>query len=360
MIVIHIGLKKCGSASLQTFLSTNEKQLSNLSIEYPRAGRDSNSQDKAGRERKAHNNIAKEILGVKRPISQPRALLECVGHWAQITSRTMVLSSEVFEGATKEGIQYLKQAFLRWRPEEQFTIFLMIRDLIDIMPSSYAQKIKHGFHTYDFDTFFAGRIEEPRVHYFDTAERWADVFGWDSMQIRLLDRCHLTNGDLLDDFLAMLSESGAATDGAVLNRTGVMNSAPGWKTLEAIRALFGDGHSLPEHHRLWKFVGRRPSKRIGICAVELGEKRGWNRERGRYLTREQAERCLAIYAANVEKLNRRALKALPLPASLGNRGFMAREFMPKACHISRYELHEFYNDLAGSLEKVSAARQRVR
>ena len=51
MIVIHIGLKKSGSSSIQAFLKANEDALQGLSVDYPPTGRAA----------RAHHNLALDI-----------------------------------------------------------------------------------------------------------------------------------------------------------------------------------------------------------------------------------------------------------------------------------------------------------
>ena len=54
MIALHIGLKKSGSASIQSFLVANELLLFENGLDYPRVGRG---------KFKDHHNLACEIIG---------------------------------------------------------------------------------------------------------------------------------------------------------------------------------------------------------------------------------------------------------------------------------------------------------
>lgn len=80
----------------------------------------------------------------------------------------MILSSEMFEECETAEAARLKDTLRRGR--ETFRIVLVVRDLIELMPSSYAQKVKYGNNTYDFDTFFGERIRHRRVNYYETAK----------------------------------------------------------------------------------------------------------------------------------------------------------------------------------------------
>lgn len=343
-VVVHVGLKKSGSASLQTFLDENSDRLHALSIDYPKIGR---------RARIAHHNLAHEVRGYKRFDPQLGTLAECAQDWRARGYSTMILSSEMFEEVESDQALQMKNMLQGARPCD-FRIYVVIRDLIDLMPSSYAQKVKYGFFTYDFDTFFVERMQERRVHVFQTVKRWAKAFGWENLFVRSLEHSDLLNGDLIDDFLAVCGAV-EGVDKLGLVRTGVQNTSPGWRVLEAVRALIDGRHGLRANHPLHEIAGlklrrgvseaRRRGFLLGECAIQVGEPRRWNAERGRYLTREQAQACLDIHCRSVVLLNRKLDRKLSLPRTLGEREFSAREFKPDVSQIPREELNSFYDDL---------------
>lgn len=340
MILIHIGLKKSGSASLQTFLSVNEKRLREFSIDYAPIGRPN---------RKAHHNLASEIQGRRKFNPRRGTVAELAEYWRTAASRSLVISSEMFEEAEIPQISAMRDTLLRAREHEEFRIVLIIRNLVDLIPSSYGQKVKYGFNTYDFDSFFAERMRERRINYFDTAQRWADIFGWQNMAVRLLDPNCLRGGDLVSDVLATAGLAPQDIRRLAFEDTGIQNSTPGWKVLEAVRALYGRRHRLPEHHRLLSYCTRGQQKEVGRMADAIGAERGWNSDRGNYLTREQAQSCLNVYRTNIERLNKFVSEKLPPPESLDSRGFQERKFLPDMVEIPEGELRDFYDQLANSL-----------
>jgi hypothetical protein len=345
VIVIHIGLKKSGSGSIQTFFSANVRRLRKLSLVYPRIGRP----------KIAHHNFAYELRGLKRFDPSEGSLSECAKRWGDSPHRVMLLSSEMFEEVERHRAMEMKVKFLVARPSEDFQIYFVVRDLVDLMPSSYAQKIKHGFHDFDFDAFFAGRMKTRRVHYFGTAERWADAFGWSSLQVRVLDPMHLFNKDLIDDLLAVCGVT-HQEDKAGLKPTGIQNAAPGWRVIEATRALYNGLDGLRPTHPLKRRIEcNRGDKnfrmRLGSCAEEAGDIRGWNADRGLYLTREQAQQCYEAYRETVSRLNEKLPQKLPPPADLQTRAFRERQFLPGASHIPPNELSAFYDDIWDLFQK---------
>ena len=224
---------------------------------------------------------------------------------------------------------------------------MVIRDLVDLMPSSYAEMVKLGRQTYSFDDFFKQRMRLRRVDYFATAQRWADAFGWESLQIRLLDRRHLLNGDLIDDLLNTAGLDPADERVRGLHRDAVANTSPGWRVLEATRALYTRRHNLPEDHPLADAMSHTRARREEVCrrAYGVGAALGWNDDRGQYMTRKQAQISLEAYAAAIDALNTKLTVKLPAPLDLGQRGFVERDAAPDSDLIPAAELRAFYDRL---------------
>lgn len=155
------------------------------------------------------------------------------------------------------------------------------------------------------------------------------------------------NGDLIDDFLTIAGVRPEAHDARLLQRPGPVNAAPGWPVLEAVRALYGERHDLAENHPLANATrhGDRERKGLGRRAADVGERFGWNTDRGRYLTRDQAGQCLDVYKSTIQAFNEHLTDKLPLPLDLEARGFVERAFMPESTHIPREGLQAFYDEL---------------
>jgi hypothetical protein len=341
MIVLHVGLKKAGSSTLQKFLSDNRRELSRQYFEFCGIGLNRNS----------HYRIARQVVNRGKPDATLRdtSLLDQIAdYWRQSPSSTLILSSETFEDTTPDGIAHLKEKLGGARLGERIRILMVLRDLVELIPSSYAQKIKHGYNTYDFDEFFAIRMTKERVDYFSTAARWAAGFGWENMIVPVLDARHLHNGNLIDEVFHRLRAFASTPDISAIDRGVVRNQRPGWRVAEAVRALYAGTDGLPAEHAIHKArMQSRDTKRLGKLAVEVGEAIGWHRDKGRYLTRDQAEACSMLYEAAVASLNAHLVDKLPpAPADLDARSFVEREFLPSAEAIPRADLVAFYDRLA--------------
>lgn len=345
-VVIHAGLKKCGSSSIHAFLSANRTFLRTLKIDYPGPGRPG-------------THLADEIQ-VRRKFRDARGTLSRLAeHWTEATEETMVLSSEMLEETEQDQARRIKNAFLASRKAEDFVIVLIIRDLVDLIPSVYAQKAKDNRTGKSFDEFFESIFKERRVDYFATASRWADVFGWESMRIRVLDREQLLNQDLLDDFLSILGVGPATKESLQLKRPGIANAAPGWRVVESVRALSNGAHGLTDGHPLVQAVSQTAwLGGLGRAASILGARNEWNNDRGQYLTSQQAERCLEIHRRAIAALNAHLSHKIPEPLDLVSRGFRERCFMPDSTHIPPADLRAFYDALWTVISENKARRRR--
>jgi len=337
MIVIHVGLRKSGSTSIQNFLRVNAEALRAMGVEYPPIGRT---------KRGTHINLSYEIRGHGGFDPKYGTLSQLFDFWRDANSKTMILSSENFEACDADQAARMKE--LSGAKGDPVRIVMVIRDLLDLMPSGYFQMVRTGLKTYDFDAFFDRRIRMQQVAYAATAKCWADAFGWESLQVRILDPRFLVNGDLIDDFLTVSGLDLKQDAVRALARPGLKNVSPGWRVVEAVRALYSGRHGLPDNHPLGDFALHTREQRniVGLRGHEVGERMGWNADRGRYLTRPQAQQCLDIYRDTVESLNKYLIEALPLPLDLDARSFAERAFLPDAAHIPSKELRAFYDETA--------------
>jgi len=337
MIVIHIGLRKAGSTAIQTFLSANVDALRDMGVDYPAIGR---------QQRFDHNNLANEIRGRSQFDPKYGTLSQLADYWKNSNSNTLVLSGETFEESNPTHIAALKEVL---SPKgDIFRILMINRDLMDLIPSSYSQKVKYGDTADDFDTFFEKRMNHRRISVNKTAKRWGEIFGWDCISVRELDPRFLVNGDLIDDVLTMAGLDPSSDAARALARPGPANVSPGWRVLEAVRALYSGAAGLDPDHPLAGLskLSRNDHKMLGVNAIELGQRRGWNEDKGLYLTEEQASQAIETHAQAVRKLNRALPYRLPMPRPLKDRDFKPRKFLPDHTHISPDRLTSFYDKLA--------------
>ncbi len=356
MIFVHIGLRKAGSASIQAFLAANAEPLAQLGLLYPRTGRF---------ERDAHHNLASELRSRRRFTAGRGGIDDVLAEWRASGAPNLILSSEMFEdcSAAQAGrlIGRLREA------DGDIRVILILRDLAHLIVSSYGQKVKYGRNSHDFDEFFETRLTDERVDYAETAERWAAAVGWDRLHVRLLEPALLANGDLIDELLALTGFDPASPAVRALDRPGVLNVTPGWRVLEAIRALYSGERSFAAPHPLAEASDhdRVLRKRVGRAAGEVGEAMGWNVDRGLYLTRAQAKRCFFIHRRSMKRLNGKLAAPLPYAREWepGGSPFRSAE-APSADQIDPRALASFYERLAdaaaATIQRATDARHNAR
>ena len=342
-LVMHIGLRKAGSSTVQQFLNVNAEQLKAIGCDYPRIGR---------RARWSHLNIAAEARKLEQFDSTYGGVREMRDYVDRQNFPITIISSEAFEPTPRESVELLNQVL--FPAFSQTKILLVIREPQRLIPSSFAEGVLSGRQTVDFDAFFTHLISTRRLRYHLTAKRWALVLGWEAVLVRLLDRDHLVNGDLTDDFMTTVGVDIEQPAYKALVRPNAANVSPGWRVIEALRALYSGGHGLPPSHPLVKAPRNVDNIRsIRSNAEILGAKLGWNSDRGSYITPAQAERCEAIFVDAVSELNQRLSAKLPSPAYPSDAARPEREFLPDASLIKASELRDFY-DILGDMFGLSS------
>jgi len=337
MIAIHIGAPKAGSTTIQKFLGGNTDELRQLGVDYPTIGRTN---------RGHHVNLYYDLRGHRNFKEKYGNVAQLVERLKTDRARLSVLSAEEFHRLTPEEVSNFGKSLIQ--VDKDIQIILIIRDLVDLMPSSYSQATKGGESLVDFDAFHNARVRRQGRAPIDMAQAWGTAFGWDQLRVRVLDRRLLVNGDLIDDFLTVLGIDPNGSDFQRSDTTSVANASLGWRVLEAVRALYCGSHGLPATHPLSQALTHDQHQRkfIGRVARQLGEEIGWNVDRGRYMSRAQAEQCTKIHRETIAALNEVLPQSLPQPLDLEARGFVEREFMPEASQIPVEELHGFYDELA--------------
>lgn len=340
MLFIHIGAHKCGSSSIQQFMSLNAETLQGHGALYPYVGG-------SGR---AHHILAQELNG-ERPSSQDFQAWTALRKFTDShPDENIVLSSEVFETLPRQSIAEIRSRL----PGVPVMILAYIRETAETLPSRYSQLTKHGINILDFDEFYArhkpgvGRVGRK-------FEKWADVFGWESLRIRSLDERSLTGGTLIDDFLSVfdlsLSDLGSSDVAGLVPA----NVSPGWKAVELLRALFAA--VSPEVDRDTdnpKRVRRDLGLLLQVSCLKIMSDLGHGSGRAQYLTARQKAECDAAYAEGIEWLNTKiAGPKLPQPLfAIASE----RPFLPGLEHIPARERVAIGKRLA---KRLRARRERL-
>ena len=211
--IVHIGLNKTGSSTIQAWLRRNADELLNQRIKYDSL--------KVSREKPGHllgfeglaehlgsaritSKVSQHAFDIKTQADQDRVFSEFQERFfASVTTgdfaRYIISSEALFKlGAPHYPIEpfasYLQSIFT----SVKFVMYL--RDQIDWYPSAYAQFIRTG-GTKSFDEYLG--MSKIR-NYATIAQSWASIVGAQNFSVRLLERDFLTNGDLIEDFASVI------------------------------------------------------------------------------------------------------------------------------------------------------------
>ena len=211
--IVHIGMPKAGSSSIQAWLQRNKVALARQGVVYDRLaapGAPSSSQaelavcvfDRMGRQ--LPSRWFWSAIGVLDEASQ-RAFAQ--SHTARFRAsvraaqgRVYVISAENLAATLRTGeeITALAQFLSEFFEEVRYVLYLRRQE--EYVPSAYSQTIRRGANTSLQDVM--RRII--RRDYFKMVECWATAVGRDALEVRLLEPDALIDGDLLADFAAVL------------------------------------------------------------------------------------------------------------------------------------------------------------
>jgi hypothetical protein len=329
LLVLHIGRHKCGSSSIQSFMSGNAERLRELGVLYPGIGRN----------RDAHHQLAQQLRnGDFGSIDQIAALK------ADHADDCVVVSSE--------GLWQLREsevAELRARTARQnVMIVLYIRDLAGWIPSRYNEYTRRGINLLNFDEFYERHNLSNGLRIVSSAELWARSFGWENIRVRSLDKRSLTGGTLVDDFLSLFGLSLVDFGGADAAGLEPRNLSLGWKVLEVLRAQFAELARHPDNHETRRgrpYLKRHIASALRESLVDLMAQLNLSSQRTQYVSARQWSECDDVYGREVERLNQKLVgPKIPLPEP---QMIVERPFLPTIHQIPSAERREIASRLAG-------------
>lgn len=225
---LHIGMEKTGSTSIQTTCAENRETLLELGYLYPRSLGEAKHTNLAAyaldddRERAMRSRaleVADKDLASFRPWLERQFVSE-VEDARDI--QAVICSSEHLQSnlGTLAGKHRLKALLDRSCDSYSVIVYLRRQDLV--ARSRYSSALKSG--KVDLEAVLPPFREN---RYFYDYRRWLseyrDVFGRDSMDVRLFDEGQLPGGDVVVDFMSVIG---------IHDQTALRRSAPVNETLE--------------------------------------------------------------------------------------------------------------------------------
>ncbi len=176
-IILHIGINKTGTSSLQKFLELNPQNLAREGWVYPQAGRMD----------AAHHGLAQAVA------NSVGAAREMVGEMLAEAGKEhrLIISSEALHDTPHVG--RLAEAF----SGHDVKVVIFLRDYIDYLSSWYRQDVQAGGLCCDFENYAVLK----RKMFLPLLRRWAQHFDKKNLHIRDYDRKTLRNGSSVDEVM---------------------------------------------------------------------------------------------------------------------------------------------------------------
>jgi hypothetical protein len=240
-LILHIGIHKTGSTSLQHFLFDNRSSLTAAGFYYPVEGA------YYWHGQRSQSLLSHSILN-KRPAYLAHVdfdMSQCISDIkrdvAASPSPQVIISSEHFsEASSTKQFASILEVFSDLFKTINIVVYLRRQDLW--LESNWSQLVKDGYINMTFEEF--ARKEEPN-NYYELVRSLADVFGKSNVIVRPFEREQFYRNDLIRDFMHVL---GMDIDTSV-ERLTQLNTSPPVELIELLRHL---------NKTLTKIEGRLP------------------------------------------------------------------------------------------------------
>lgn len=230
--IIHIGMPKTGTSSIQMWMHLNQAALQSENVHTNNAISEGFQKNPGKIKFKFFKYMIDLVMlneyGIDERTVWPHGKSTPNGYLAKIhrdfnivskkleklarESGTLILSQEVlYRHCSKIHIMALDKYLLRFFDERIYVIY--IRESVDFLSSMYSQKLKNfhrGFHDLEFSEFLelCAHVLAPfgSESSFEKLFDWSNVLG-EKLNVRLLESDWLVKGDLIEDFASLAGVS---------------------------------------------------------------------------------------------------------------------------------------------------------
>ncbi len=197
-LILHIGMWKTGTTTIQETLFENKELLKKEGILYPTELKNHIFIiPQVRKDAKNHVAVKSYNKGIDRLNEIGQQLLDQIAS-EKNTESTYILSSEFFMDFNSVEIENLKNIFSPYF--DDFQIICYLRPPIAHYTSAVNEQVKQGHYPLDVAYDKHCDIDE-----YDRLDWWAKTFGKDNLNVRIFNRNSWVNNDLIDDFFSALN-----------------------------------------------------------------------------------------------------------------------------------------------------------
>ena len=347
--IIHIGMPKTGTTSIQTWLKSNRHALEAKGIHSTPSTMDRYALEHAiflvatlemgVDEHTAWQGSQNKFENIINVIDRNYQFLNT--HLENLSGQSgiFIYSLEVLYKRSELHMVALDKFLSRFFSEISYTVY--IRNTVDFFVSMYSEKLRNYCQKYGSEGFleFLSRCERNLIPYgkessFGHLFKWYEVFG-ERLDVRLMERDWLNNADLIDDFASILGID-------AIGKPNRMKESFAAEYVEYIRYLNREfGRALPERVRIniRKILTAESSGKIKLAASDA------QAALIHFIHREQEERIRKFFFPSRNVLfssKSRGHGVIPPPMTDSKRleieGELRKKMLPTVWELYEYSL----------------------
>lgn len=185
-LILHIGMGKTGTTSLQVFFSENRRTLAKNGISYPQFGA------VAG----AHHLLSPHIPRFLEGVWEFKSVEEWAPELMKTRANKILLSSELIAWTNGDLVREFCASIQQWF---EVTIVIYLRRQDNIIMASYNQQLKAGSQKRSIIDIYQNLI--PKFNYESILKPWEESVGAQNIVVRSYEKKQLFSQDIRRDFM---------------------------------------------------------------------------------------------------------------------------------------------------------------
>lgn len=222
LVLLHIGLPKTGTTTIQKFLRANREELHNQKLGLLEKFGAPNNVDFVAYFARNSGKWAKQ-KGIENDLEKYRYFLSfgrdfrtdldaAIGS-AKLAGGALLITSENFSGflRSENELQTLHDFLTKYA--KKIKVVCYVRPQVELVASRYSQELKARDQTANLAMAMKSVNENNFVYNFHKiAQLWSSVFGEENLHLRTFEKNRLVEEDIRHDFLDLLKSGGVEID----------------------------------------------------------------------------------------------------------------------------------------------------